>query len=40
MQLVTNWNDSKDDPDLKDDKPMITRLIVPLLQKKESLLIK
>lgn len=36
VQLVTTWKDSKDDPDWKDDRPMIKRLVIPLLQKKDS----
>lgn len=35
VQLVTNYLDSQNDPDWKDDKPMIKRIILPLLQKKE-----
>lgn len=34
VQLVTNWKDSKDDPDWKDDKPMVKRIVLPLLEKK------
>ncbi len=40
VQMVTTWKDSKDDPDWKDDKPMIQRLVIPLLQKKEPLVTK
>ena len=32
--LVTNWKDSESDPDWKDDRPMLKRLIHPLLQKR------
>ncbi len=32
--LVTNYKDSKDNDDWKDDRPMINKLIVPLLSKK------
>ncbi len=32
--LVTSWKDSKGDPDWKDDRPMVKRLVLPLLQKK------
>lgn len=32
--LVTSWKDSEKDPDWKDSKPMIERLIIPLLEKK------
>ena len=36
VQMVMTWKDSKDDPDWKDDKPMVRRLVVPLLQKRKS----
>jgi hypothetical protein len=32
VKLVTTWKDGKNDPDWKDDKPMIRRLILPLLK--------
>jgi len=35
--MVTNWKDSKDDPDWTDDKPMLRRLVIPLLTKKNVL---
>jgi thiol-disulfide isomerase/thioredoxin len=34
VELVTNWKDGKDDPDWRDDQPMIDRLVIPLLEKK------
>ncbi len=34
VELVTSWKDSKGDPDWTDSKPMINRLIVPLISKK------
>jgi thiol-disulfide isomerase/thioredoxin len=34
VQLVTNWKDEKDDPDWKDHQPVISRLVLPLLEKK------
>lgn len=36
VQLVTSWKDSKNDPDWRDTKPMIRRLVLPLLEKKET----
>lgn len=36
VQLVTSHLDSQNDPDWKDDKPMVKRIILPLLQKKET----
>jgi len=36
VQLVTNYQDSKNDPDWKDDKPMVKRIVLPLLEKKET----
>lgn len=35
VQLVTNYKDSKNDPNWKDDKPMVKRIVLPLLEKKE-----
>jgi thiol-disulfide isomerase/thioredoxin len=37
--LVTSWKDSKGDPDWKDDRPMVKRLVLPLLQKKNGKLV-
>lgn len=34
VQLVTNYKDEEGDPDWKDPKPMIRRLILPLLEKR------
>lgn len=34
VQMVTTWKDSKDDPDWKDSKPMVRRIVLPLLSKK------
>lgn len=34
VQLVTNYKDSKNDPDWKNDKPMVKRIVLPLLEKK------
>ena len=34
VQLVTNYKDSKNDPDWKSDKPMVKRIVLPLLEKK------
>ena len=36
VQLVTNYKDSEKDPDWKDDKPMVKRIVLPLLEKKET----
>ena len=35
--MVTNWKDSKDDPDWSDDGPLLRRLGIPLLRKKADL---
>lgn len=35
VQLVTNYKDSKNDPDWKSDKPMVKRIVLPLLEKKQ-----
>lgn len=35
--MVTNWKDSKDDPDWSDDGPLLRRLVIPLLTKKNVL---
>lgn len=35
VQLVTNYKDSKNDPDWKSDKPMVKRIVLPLLDKKQ-----
>lgn len=35
VQLVTNYKDSKNDSDWKNDKPMVKRIVLPLLEKKE-----
>src|SRR5690606_18795424 len=35
LKLVTSYEDKKDDPDWRDSKPMVRRLVLPLLQKKE-----
>lgn len=34
VHLVTNYKDSKNDPDWKNDKPMVKRIVLPLLEKK------
>ena len=34
-QFVTNYKDSEKDPDWKDDKPMVKRIVLPLLEKKK-----
>jgi len=36
VQLVTNYLDSKNDPDWKSDKPMVKRIVLPLLEKKNT----
>lgn len=36
VELVTNYKDSENDPDWKSDKPMVKRIVLPLLQKKET----
>lgn len=35
IELITSYKDKENDPDWKDDNPMIQRLVVPLLTKKE-----
>jgi len=34
VQLVTSYKDKEDDPDWKDPRPMIKRLILPLLEER------
>lgn len=36
VQLVTSYKDSEKDPDWKNDQPMIKRIVLPLLEKKET----
>ncbi len=36
VQLVTNYKDKEEDPDWKDPKPMVRRIVLPLLEKKET----
>ena len=35
VELITNYKNSKNDPNWKDDKPMVKRIVLPLLEKKE-----
>lgn len=36
VELITSYKDKEEDEDWKDDSPMIQRLVVPLLTKKEN----
>lgn len=36
VQLVTSYKDSEKDPDWKNDQPMVKRIVLPLLEKKET----
>lgn len=36
VQLVTSYKDSENDPDWKNDQPMVKRIVLPLLEKKET----
>ena len=36
VQLVTSYKDSEKDPDWKNDQPMVKRIVMPLLEKKET----
>lgn len=36
VELVTSYKDSEKDPDWKSDKPMVKRIVIPLLTKKET----
>lgn len=36
VELVTSYKDSEKDPDWKSDKPMVKRIVLPLLTKKEA----
>jgi len=36
VQLVTSYKDSENDPDWKNDRPMVKRIVLPLLAKKET----
>ena len=38
VQMVTTWKDAKDDPDWKDDKPMVRRIVLPFLQRKDTIM--
>ncbi|WP_209390401.1 hypothetical protein [Chryseobacterium sp. RR2-3-20] len=36
VQLVTSYKNSENDPDWKNDQPMVKRIVLPLLAKKET----